>query len=448
MGVYLLLAARNLVQARRRTALLSVALVLVSMLLVLLLTLSQGLSDTMVRSATLLITGHVNVAGFYKTKPTAMGFPLITRTKEIRQIVEANTPGLDYIIDRSRGWCKIISENHSMQVVLAGIDAPEETRLMEELHPADTSAFAADGGTKTAGDPHALAHPGTLILFAGQAKRLAVGVGDVVTLTAETMSGRSNTTDAKVVAIVKDVGFMSNWNAFVPKTTVRELYQLNDDTSGAVMVYLKDSAASQAVMDHLRDVLGAKGFEMLEYQAQPYWMKHELVGGEDWAGQKLDLTTWDDEIGMLKWSLSALNSISFFLIGVLLIMIVVGIMNSMWIAVRERTQEIGTLRAIGMGKSRVLAMFMVEAFILGLVATSVGSALGGLMALLLDASSIKITVSAVQMILMTDTLHLTVRPSQIAGAVATFTTVTALATLWPAMRAARLQPVTAIHRIG
>ena len=40
-------------------------------------------------------------------------------------------------------------------------------------------------------------------------------------------------------------------------------------------------------------------------------------------------------------------------------------MNVLWIAIRERTREIGTLRAIGMQRRRVLVMFLDEAFLLG-----------------------------------------------------------------------------------
>ena len=39
----------------------------------------------------------------------------------------------------------------------------------------------------------------------------------------------------------------------------------------------------------------------------------------------------------------------------------IGIMNTMWIAIRERTREIGTLRAIGMQRRAVLWMFLLEA---------------------------------------------------------------------------------------
>ena len=447
MGVYLLIAARNLLQARRRTALLSTALGMVSMLLVLLLTLSQGISDTMIHASTLLTSGHVNVAGFFKTKPTSYA-PLVTHYEELRKIIEENTPGLDYVIDRSRGWARVISERQSIQAGLVGVDARQEQRFMEQLELAEERDYKEGGAAKVTGSLEHLGDKDMVVLFVAQAKRLGVGVGDSITITAETPGGQTNTADGKIIAVAKDVGFLSNFNVFVDKKLIENLYLIGPDTTGNIMVYLKDPSTADRTMGHLRDVLSSKGFALMDHQAQPFFFKFEIVGGEDWTGQKLDLTTWEDEMGFMKWSLNALNSISAFLVGVLLLMIIVGIMNSMWIAVRERTQEIGTLRAIGMGRRRILLMFLVEAFLLGLAATTLGSLVGAAVAGAINAMSLHVSIEAVRMILMSDTLHLSLRLSQILSSVAVFTVVTALAALWPAMRAARLQPVTAIHRLG
>jgi putative ABC transport system permease protein len=133
------------------------------------------------------------------------------------------------------------------------------------------------------------------------------------------------------------------------------------------------------------------------------------------------------------------------LIAILLVIIVIGIMNSMWMSVRERTQEIGTLRAIGMSRGRVLGMFMAEALLLGLGATTIGALIGAAIALTLDAMAIRVPVDAVKAILMSETLHMAVAPPQLVTAVLVFTTITVLAALIPAMRAARMQPVTAIQ---
>jgi len=241
---------------------------------------------------------------------------------------------------------------------------------------------------------------------------------------------------------------MSNWSMFVPKQVLSELYRLDPDVTGAIMLYLDRIEDTPQVMERLRQVLTAAGYQIMEPEAQPFWMKFETVAAEDWTGQKIDLTTWEDETSYMKWMLGALDSISFFLTAVLLCIIVVGIMNAMWIAVRERTTEIGTLRAIGMPRSRVLFMFLLEAFVLGVVATSIGTSLGALVANLVNAAHIRVGLAAMRAILMTDVLHLSVRTSQVVGPVIAFTLVAMAAALWPALRAARMRPITAIHHIG
>ena len=65
------------------------ALAAVTMLLVMLLALSAGLRDTLIRNATTLSAGHINVAGFFKAK-TRDSAPIVTGLSELRRIVEAS----------------------------------------------------------------------------------------------------------------------------------------------------------------------------------------------------------------------------------------------------------------------------------------------------------------------------------------------------------------------
>jgi putative ABC transport system permease protein len=433
MMMFPMIALRNLRQARRRTLLIGSALVMVTTLLVLLLALSQGLTDAMIESATTLSTGHVNVAGWFKSKP-ADAAPIVNNTAEIRKIVEENTPGLAYVIDRGRGWARLVSETGATWASLSGIDFAEEGRFFEKIQIAS-------------GEVKKLAEPNAMMIFESQAKTLGAKVGDQLTVTIETFSGARNTGDATIVAIAKDVGMMSAWNAYVPKAMIHTLYDLDDDTGGAVMVYLEDVDQSSAVMEHLSEVLEKRGYTLMEHDPQPFWMKFETVAGEDWVGQKLDVTTWNDEVSFFNNVLQTISGVSGMLIVILVVIIIIGIMNSMWISVRERTQEIGTLRAIGMSRWRVLVMFMTEALLLGLMTTAVGSLLGAAIAVALDAAAIHIPVEAVQAILLSDTLHMSVRPGQLVGAMTVFTLVTMFASFFPAWRASRLQPVTAIQSV-
>jgi putative ABC transport system permease protein len=444
MGVLFSIALRNLVQSPRRTSLLMLAIGLVTAFLVLLLSLSAGISDNLVLSATTMSAGHVNVGGFWK--PTAgTAFPIVTGMSKVKEVLEKTTPGLDYVVERHRGWGKIVSETGAIQSGLSGIVAADESRFFDRLLLAPEKDYKEGGSDEIKGDARRLAEPNTIVLFAGQAKKLKVGVGDVVTIKTETATGVSNTADATVVAVARDMGLLSSFSVFVPKSLVLELYQLDDDTTGALWVYLKDVNDSEATMSVVRQALIDAGYQLRDHEANPFFFKFEAVQGEDWTGQKLDVTWWQDEVSFLTWVLTAFNVVTWFLTVILVVIIAVGIMNAMWNAVRERTREIGTMRAIGMTRLRVLVLFLLESVFLGLGATVGGAALGAGIALSVDAAHIPVPSDAVRAILLSNELHLAVHPGSLFTAVAFLTFFTGLSALWPAIRASRLTPVKALQ---
>ncbi len=444
--LFIHIALRNLLQAKRRTFLLVLALSLVTTLLVILLSLSAGINDTLVRTATTLVSGHVNVAGFYKARASD-AMPVVTDTKRVREVVQKNTPGLVDVVDRARGWARIVSVNSSLQASLTGIDIKDETRFPRTIVLAKESEYLEGGRDQILGDIQGLAKKDGALIFAAQAKRLGVKVGDALTVTVETFKGMRNSAEFTIVAIAQDIGFLSNFGIFTNKEGLKSLYRLGPDVTGAVQIYLESYHEAPKVLEHLREVLQKEGFSVMEHEPDPFFMKFEKVSGKGWTGQKLDVTTWRDEISYLESILQMIDGVSISLLGVLLFIIALGIMNSMWMAVRERTSEIGTLRAMGMSRQRVLLMFLTEAMLLGLIGTILGVSLGALIALGLDAAELKIPVEAVKAILMSDTLHLVLVPSQLVLAVVSFTLLAAVSALWPAYKATQLQPVTAIQHI-
>ena len=278
-----------------------------------------------------------------------------------------------------------------------------------------------------------------------QAKRLAVKVGDVVTIQTETQGGQTNTIDLQVAAVAKDVGLLSNFVVFTEVSDLRSLYRLNDDTTGAFWVYLKDIDEAEHVMNGYRELFEKNGYLVMDHVPAPFFFKFDTVSGEDWTGQKLDLTIWSDEVSFLLWIITAFDSLTWSLSLILLSIIALGIMNALYNAVRERTQELGTLRAIGMGRFQVLFMVLFEAVLLGLMSTVVGAVVGAVAAVVLDALSIDVGVDAMRMILLADTFHLVVRPVAVGSAVLLLTALTGVAALWPALRAASLRPVVAMQ---
>lgn len=439
LAVYGGMAVRNLIGARRRTAFLGAALVVVSLLFVLLFALSAGIRDGLLRAATTLASGHVNIAGFYKTSESDVA-PLVLDVAALKAALPDMLEGEVRVVERDRGWGKIVSDTSSIQTGLVGVDVTNEPDLFSVLAP----AADAPGG---AGALERLARPGSIALFEGQARRLGVRVGDAVTIRTETLSGQSNTIDATVVFISEDMGVLSAFSSLVPRSTIRVLYQLAPDTAGALQLYLDDIDDAEAVAARLRRALTARGHRVLQPKAEPFFMKMPELANEDWTGQKLDVTSWQDEVSFLTWILTALSTLSAVLLSILALIIAVGVMNTMWIAVRERTGEIGTLRAIGMGRGQVLAMFLIESILLGAVAATLGAILGAAIAIAIDRAQLQIPLEAMRVILMSDALHLAVRPAQVAFAAGALSLLVGLSALWPASRASRIRPITAIQSV-
>jgi putative ABC transport system permease protein len=129
------------------------------------------------------------------------------------------------------------------------------------------------------------------------------------------------------------------------------------------------------------------------------------------------------------------------LLGIAAIGLVVGafiIFNTFTILVAQRTRELGLLRAMGATGRQVVMSVVIEAAVVGLVASAAGLALGfglaaGLLALL-EALGRDVPEGA-----------LVLADRTVIAAMAVGVGVTVASSLWPAVRAARVPPVAAIN---
>jgi putative ABC transport system permease protein len=428
-----LIAFRSLLQHRLRTSLLMAAISGVTALLVTLTGAYVGIKSTLLVSATTLMSGHVNVSGFYKATASSSA-PVVTNYKKVRELVLTGVPEVDYIVQRGRGWAKLVSEQGTQQVGLGGIDIANEPGFRKVVQIKEGSL---DG----------LKQPNGILIFEAQAKRLSVKVGDTMTIVAPTFRGTNNTLDVTLVAIAADIGMLSSWNTFMNDQGLRQLYQLNDETTGALQIYLKDIEQVKPVQEKLRKVLVANGYGMLDPDPRPFFMKFDSVNRENWTGQRLDVTNWEDETNFVQWIVTALTVLATIVIFALVAIIAVGIMNVMWITIRERTREIGTLRAVGMQRSTVLSMFLAEGMLLGVLGTGFGGVLGVLLSTTLTTVGIALPPSW-QFVFFSDHLVITPTLKWVLFSVGFITVAIAAISLIPSFLAARLKPITAMSHVG
>jgi len=127
--------------------------------------------------------------------------------------------------------------------------------------------------------------------------------------------------------------------------------------------------------------------------------------------------------------------------GIALVVAAVGVVNTMVMAILERTREIGVMRAVGARRSTVSRLFTFEAALLGF--------LGGLIGLAVGYGAILAANPFVNHQLQSNNVqssNIIILPAWLAiGVVALTTVIGLLAGLYPARRAAKLDPVEALH---
>ena len=431
----LMIALKNLLQHRLRTSVLVGAIALVTGVMVVMLGIAEGMNRTLIESSLTLMSGHVNVQGFFK--PTAgQAAPAVTHYHQVLETVRKAVPEITYVVQRGRGFAKIISDTNSKLYGFDGIDITQEQGLKAVLK-------------LEAGRLEDLALPNSMLIFEDQARELEVNVGDKLTVSAPTGRGTNNTVDVTVVAIAKNVGLMSQFSSFMNGKTLRELYQFNDDTTGALQIYLPsaDMKGVRDVEERLRIALAAAGYELMEEDPRAFFFKFENVQREAWTGQKLDVTNWRDEVSFVSWTVDLMNTLAFLMAVVLLGIVGVGIMIVMWISIRERTREIGTLRAIGMQRFKVLRMFLAEGFLLGAVSSALGSGVGVAVSAAINSARVPLPMQA-QLIMMSERLIIIPTAQWALTAMLFITFAVTSISLVPSFIAARLKPVTAMQHVG
>lgn len=423
---------------------LGLSLFLVSVLFILLNAFSAGITQRMMDTATTLSAGHINVGGFFKaTRRGAV--PLVSERDKVKEIIKKVIPD-GKIIDRARGWGRIVGPESSINCGLSGITYSQEDRLFSALTLASEEEYKEGGTKEVYGNFKDMEKKNSILLFASQAKKLGVVVGDNVTIVTEASGGENNSLDFNVVAIAKDIGLNSNWIVFFPHETLNALYHLKEGTTGAIMIYLKDINQAEAKMAELRAALDKEKFILMDYDPNPFFFKFDKVMGEDWLGQKMETTLWKDEISYIMWVTSAINLITFLIIAVLSFIIASGIANTMWLSVRERIKEIGTMRAFGAQKEQILFIFLMEALFLGFIFVGGGAIFSSALIGILNELAIPVRGDGIKMILMSQTLHFSMSTGLFVKTIVVFSIIAMLGAFFPAIRAARLRPVEALRQ--
>jgi putative ABC transport system permease protein len=305
----------------------------------------------------------------------------------------ARVPGIEEVVPVAFGSARIEAEGRSRSLFIYGVtpNAPQAWKLT-----------VRQGGFWPAGDPQRGAQ---LAVLGPKAKRELFGEANALGRFVRIAGSRF-----RVIGVMgakgQFLGFDINDAAYVPVASAMKLFNLSE-VNEIDVVYAQTGAAARVESD-IRRLLTARH------------------GSEDFSvtTQAAMLAVFDNVMNMVTLAVGAIAAISL-LVGA------IGILTMMWIAVGERTSEIGLARAIGATQRQVHLLFLTEAAALSTVGGTLG-VLGGMgVAALLR--------------LATPGLPVSTPPLFVALAVGISLLTGLLSGLLPARRAAALDPIAALR---
>jgi putative ABC transport system permease protein len=249
----------------------------------------------------------------------------------------------------------------------------------------------------------------------GVAKALRLAPGDPLTLVANTPEGALNTLDLELVGVFRSFSREYDDRAVrVPLAAAQELLA----TGGVhtLVFNLARTEATDAVAEQARALLAEQGFEV-----QPWYTL------ADFYRKSVDL--YRRQFAVLQ--------------VIILAMVVLGVANSINLAIHERTGEFGTLMALGRRPRDVFRLVLAESVLLGALGAAGGVLLGVLAAW--GVSRLGIPMPPLPNSDIGYTARILVVPGVVGTAFAVGLLATTLASVIPARRAARLPVVEALR---
>lgn len=219
--------------------------------------------------------------------------------------------------------------------------------------------------------------------------------------------------DYKVIGVLKSTGSsQDDQSLIIPLDSLRDLTDSSDDLT---MIFAKASDASRVdyIAEKIEDKLDSK------YGDDAYM----AMTSEQVASQVASI------FGVVSIVLGGIAFIALIVAGV-------GITNTMFMSVMERTREIGVMKAIGATNTEIMEIFVVESALMGLIGGIAGCTLGAVISFLISvvgAQALPITLKASTPLWL------------IALGLGFSITIGIISGLWPARRAAKLNPVDALR---
>jgi putative ABC transport system permease protein len=402
----LTIAWRNLKRNQRRTAVVLASIVVGVVAFMLYDSLSYGMIRQMLHNAIGSSVGHIQIhaAGYNDNR-------IIQQFIPDRAAVEdavSTSASVEAWSARVPAYGLLSSALGSSGGIIVGVHPHDE---------ADVSTIAAsivEGRYLEGGERE-------VVIGRKMAEKLHVDIGDRVVGMASALTGEVGSELFRVVGIFETVSSEFDMtHVHIPLGTAQRMLALEGNIiQVAVLVRSIDDVESTAA--DLRNRLGP-GYEVLTYRQL---------------------------LPMLVAQLELYDQMLYVIYLILGLAMIFGIINTMLMSVFERIREFGVLMAIGMKNGKVFFMVMLEALCLASAGTAAGILVGALLTLALGSTGLDLSVfsDGLTSFGAGTTIYPVLRLNGLVTIIVIVPLTTLLGALYPAWKATRLLPVTAIRHV-
>lgn len=254
------------------------------------------------------------------------------------------------------------------------------------------------------------------------AKGMKVSVGDSIVIVATNQDGSVNGRQFNVSGILESVTGPGGRDGYIHIEDAAEVLRLEDMEISEIAIRLQDFTRLAEVEQRLGSLL-----------AQEHSPQEKTL---------FEIHTWEKLSPFFNVA-RMIDVMTLFMQLMLIAIVLVSVMNVMIMAVFERIREIGTMAAIGTQPRRILALFLLEGLGLGVIGAILGNMLGSFVIFILNHAHITYDFGRQKDLL----LQARVAPLDLLLLSGIVIAISVLASLHPAYKASRMEPITALRHL-
>ncbi len=427
------LAARNLTRYQRRTLLTSALITLGIVAVLLFIAVAGSFKNAMIAEFTDSVLGHLQVhRKGYVASIDNLPLNLNLAPPQIRKIEDAlgAVKGVEAYSERIKFGALFSNFVETTNIRLSAVNPEQEQRTVPLLRGRIID------GTKEG----PLVTPGHILIPELLARGMKIKTGDMVVLVSTNKDGSVNGQKFVVSGILGTISGPNGRDGYIDIQDGRKLLRMNEPEVTEIAVRVRSFADIARVNKELRAALS----DMMGQGPVP-----ENAGQSPAAGQKnpagrplVEVHTWD-ALSPFATIARMIDLLTVFIQVMLVGIVLISIMNVMIMAVFERVREIGTMAAIGTLPSRILGLFLAEGLLLGLLGAAVGTAISLACIWLLNVVKVRFSFGMQQNLVLAPSIGV----GNILLVAAVVVLVAVLASLQPAFKASRMDPIAALRHV-